>query len=511
MSELRTTRGNHTWAYAALGLAVLWSHWTLRVYAMDDAYIHIRIADHLAQNGRPYYHLDEPLKASSSSVWTLLEAGVFTLFGATPDAVAPLNALILGLTCVVWVAAVRGITGRRDFATDFGTTLIVVSACFVSSVGLMESPLAMLLLGAALWQYQKGRAFAFVLLGLAVFVRLEAAVYLLVLWLANLAERRVHPAKAAAAALLGAAPLLVYDLAFFGTVIPGTMAAKQQVYQLSLGDFLSVVANSLLIGKDGTPPRWLVITWTLGLVGGTAACLLRRDPVENRAPAQDRRLLIGLGAMGGIVLTGYAVKCVLVFPWYMPLFSLPLFIFLFAAARLTGRRAIMVLFGIAWIPTGVSLAQNCLAAATARTLYSESTTCARVRKYLELGAELRQSHPDARLMTSEIGGLGYAFGGRILDAGGLVSPEVLRYHPLAVPHQRPHGMTGAIPTQYIRDERPDLIVSLDAFLLDFFDSDLVGEYELRKEPIYLEEDRPFLFNRQLWGSTYMAVLTRKQP
>src|SRR5512141_2686626 len=65
---------------------------TLRSYLFDDAYIHARIANHLAQNGQPYYNLGEAVNASSSSVWVLLLALIFKLFGEQLWIISLLNA-----------------------------------------------------------------------------------------------------------------------------------------------------------------------------------------------------------------------------------------------------------------------------------------------------------------------------------------------------------------------------------------------------------------------------------
>src|SRR3954470_12948203 len=78
----------------ALLLAVLaFVHWRLYPFAFDDAYIHFRIARHLAQDGQPYYNVGDAVMASSSSVWTLVLAALFAS-GATAPTVALMNAFL---------------------------------------------------------------------------------------------------------------------------------------------------------------------------------------------------------------------------------------------------------------------------------------------------------------------------------------------------------------------------------------------------------------------------------
>jgi hypothetical protein len=71
--------------------------------------------------------------------------------------------------------------------------------------------------------------------------------------------------------------------------------------------------------------------------------------------------------------------------------------------------------------------------------------------------------PTARLMTSEIGGLGEGFRGEILDGFGLATPNAIRFHPMRVPEDRVSGDIGAIPLGFVREERPDVVVSYAVF------------------------------------------------
>src|SRR3954470_10255 len=79
--------------FAVLLAVLAFVHWRLYPFAFDDAYIHFRIARHLAHDGQPYYNLGDAVMASSSSAWTLLLAGLFAC-GATPIVVAMMNAFL---------------------------------------------------------------------------------------------------------------------------------------------------------------------------------------------------------------------------------------------------------------------------------------------------------------------------------------------------------------------------------------------------------------------------------
>jgi len=85
-------------------------------------------------------------------------------------------------------------------------------------------------------------------------------------------------------------------------------------------------------------------------------------------------------------------------------------------------------------------------------------------------------YPDAKLLTSEIGGLGYSFKGEIIDGMGLITPRALDYHPMSVPQQRQSGALGAIPAQMVENENPELIVSYPGFVQEFDSSVYREEY-----------------------------------
>jgi len=59
--------------------------------------------------------------------------------------------------------------------------------------------------------------------------------------------------------------------------------------------------------------------------------------------------------------------------------------------------------------------------------------------------------------------LGEGFEGEILDAVGLATPSAIKYHPMRVPDERSSGDLGEIPTGFVSEMRPDVIVSYDVF------------------------------------------------
>jgi hypothetical protein len=122
-----------------------------------------------------------------------------------------------------------------------------------------------------------------------------------------------------------------------------------------------------------------------------------------------------------------------------------------------------------------------------------------------VGKVLREAYPNADLMTSEIGGLGYAFTSSILDAVGLASVDALTYHPLSVPDERKNSIIGAIPPAYVVDVSPDIIVTYDTFAQALLRGEVLAQYTEVRVPAYMVEDRAFARSELLWESKYLRV------
>jgi hypothetical protein len=133
----------------------------------------------------------------------------------------------------------------------------------------------------------------------------------------------------------------------------------------------------------------------------------------------------------------------------------------------------------------------------------------RTSAYLAVGQALQRACPGGSLMSSEIGALGWVFHGRIIDGAGLVSPEVLPFHPLQVPAQRPSGNVGAVPARAIAVLRPDLVVGMELFLGDFLaqrqTQTLRGAYGLALRTPVLD---PALGRTRLWSSRWVQAFVR---
>jgi hypothetical protein len=287
------------------------------------------------------------------------------------------------------------------------------------------------------------------------------------------------------------------------------MSAKKIVYELSLPDVAQFLLQNLVAFA---PP--LARSW--GLVAGLAllallALIAIAGELRRRSPGDEHGEILYLLGVGGLLIAVvYILSKGLVFPWYVPLFAVPFTFALYtAAARSKMVAAYIVILLVIGLPHAFTLGRSAMSAAGNPSHYRYFAQNARVRKYLETGERLFKQFPNARLMSSEIGGLGYTFKGRIIDGVGLVSPGALKYHPLKVPEQRSYGFIGAIPVGFVEEMEPELIVSLDIFVEELLRSEVASRYNLIREPVYTDEDLRIAPSPVIWWSRHLNIMIRK--
>jgi len=177
-----TTALNHLPRLTTLLLAcfLLWIHIRLFPYAFDDAYIHFRVARNFLETGFPYFNAGEMVKVSTSSGWTLIVTlllGVARLVGVEdrfPLLISILNAIISVSGMLVFTTVMEYLleVKARPLANML-FQLPFLALIVPSSIGLMETPLALLVAGLGIYCLLRSKAIGFALLGLAVNIRLE--------------------------------------------------------------------------------------------------------------------------------------------------------------------------------------------------------------------------------------------------------------------------------------------------------------------------------------------------
>lgn len=484
-------------------------------FAFDDAYIHFRIAENFARHGAPYFNTAEAVMATSSPVWTC----VLALFALTsfslPTLTAFINAVFTGLGSLVWSALLEQIvTTKMSRATVWLMRLGYVGILLPSSVGLMETPLAMLLFGWGALLLLRSNPRAWSVIALAVFTRYELVIFAALAAVMHVTTTRKYTFRSALLFLLPAVVVGSFLLFFFASPIPHTITAKRVVYSLSRPQVLTQVFYNLIPKLDhpvfGLPMAWPIeklISSALALIGmtgmfvlaGIVCCTL---PFSAMLSDQRERWSVCIGATGALIGLAYVVQHVFLHEWYTPLFACPI---LFFACVVSRRNALAwtAAVTLSLLPLA-TIVEYSLAAMGQPSILRAAIPGARVQRYMEVGRLLYTLFPEARLMASEIGGLGISFQGTILDGVGLITPTALPYHPIP----GAESGIGGIPSGFIREMKPELIVSYPVFLRDTENTDATQDYVQLSIPAFSNRYRKLLGAKSLWGCETLRIYIR---
>lgn len=465
----------------------------LRHFASDDSYIHLRISRHLIESGHPYYNLGEPVMVTSSPVWTILLALSLMVFRSIPPAL-PLEALSVGAACALGFLLACFYEPEFKLNPPLRTLYLFLSPILIfllllpSSVQQMESPLAVALVLAGIYSFEQKKLWWPALFVLAAWTRYEYFLLLPLMLLAALRMQRFDWRGALLAAITFSSGLL-WLLRQFKTALPNTIKAKAAGYVLTYKESAAQIGVRRLAA--------------LCLVALLLAMASRRSARRLLLPT-----LLVLFSIGLIVL--YVAERTFIFAWYIPVALVPLTVGLVLSMLATDKgwgRFAAALSLIVLTPC-LTVGQELAAFATHRPqLAYRDAANARVEVYRLVGNVIDQKCPTARLVTSEIGGLGDGFPGEILDAFGLATPAAIRYHPMPVPQDRSSGGVGAIPPAFVSDVHPDVVVSYSFFteaLSRRFDRSIYEEHIY--EPLPATESKQ---NHSLKGASLYVLIAKE--
>jgi hypothetical protein len=490
---------------AALAGAVV----ALSAYPFDDAFIHLRLARNLAFHGVPYFNLGEPVMSGSSPLWMLWLAAAFGVLGRASIGVAVVTECLVVMALFFASEGFLAHGQRRSWAT-LVAAFVVTAVALPSAGGLVETPLAVTLLIGGLWAFRSDRfQLAGVLLGLAGATRFEMVLPAIgALALAPGWTKRFRLFAGAGPVWLAQA---IFLESFYGALAPHAMAAKAVVYQLRRSDLLDMGPQEF--GKQAGAILVLILCVA---TGAGMVRLLRAQPGTIDRP---QRALLLLGIFPLLLIAIYLLQVPLIFPWYWTLSLCPMALFTWSRLQaelpmpswkeMTPTTAVAMATTLAFGCAGLISAGAAFSGRLERSPWVLEN--ARTRTYLKIGTVLADRCPGVVVAAPEIGALGWTFGGKILDGDGLASPEVLPFHPLKVPAERPMGGLGSIPGRAVAALRPDVVVSMEVFSTDFARKATslreLSDYALWwKEPVFAT-DLPGL-PAVLWGSRWTLVFSR---
>jgi hypothetical protein len=461
----------------------------------DDAFIHARIAEQLLQTGSAGFNPGVLLKTDSATGYLLLLAAVSAL---TADAVLALR-LIQALTVTLFVVQsyrlCLALQGRLTW-THAALSLLSLPPLLWAAYGGMETSTAALCLLACATEAQHERpAHALFFASLAACLRIELSLFLLYYASARCLFGTVRPHV-----LLSCWPLLAclaFDFASYRSVIPQAALAKSLAYDLPLAE-----AGRLALSV-GFEHYVLLLGLLYGCVLASWLCL--RLSLRVSSPIAE-----GLILQTAFLIVAWTLSRSIMFPWYVATFASALgIVALFSTRALPGApgRARLLRVQRSSI-CALQLVLGVLsAAAVCRDLgflYDELPSGVRAERYRTLGAALFAYCPGCTLASSEIGGLGYAFRGKIFDGLGLADHAALRFHPLRVPAQRASYRVGAIPPAYVALRDPDFVVSMPIFSEAFRASPVSAHFT--RYDCALVPEQPA---RRLWGDALIQVFAKR--
>ena len=399
---------------------------------------------------------------TSSPIWTILLASTYHIFGDHAIVVPIMESNFTGLAVTLAGALALRLTQTKS-TSEMMLRMVVASAiswvCLLqTSVAQMETPLAIALLLFGIYLVSDEDASGQInhrvnaglaMIVLAAFTRLELGLFFLLATLFLLGNKKLKFKTMMYAGLAGIAGI-AWQWQQFGTLVTNTIRAKSKAF--GHVPFLYDL-NALGLSR-------LRSVICLVLLCITFSQVIKKRPLQNTPFASYILLLGGFGLCALYLLFG-----ALVFPWYVPLVTVPvtLGLILFIPDNF-GRKAwgvavVLLLFG-AWSNAryGRHLVMQALFGHRPEDGLIDAQE-ARVHEYLKIGSILNDTCPNGILLTSEIGGLGYSFHGRVLDGLGLVTPAAVAYHPLRFPEDSPTRNGAAIPPRYAWDVMADLIVT----------------------------------------------------
>lgn len=511
-------------------LIMLFIHLRLFEYGFDDAFIHFRIVENWFFSGTPYFNINDPIKASSSSGWII---SLYTILGITssinasirlPQIVAVLNSFMITIASFIFYTIILRICKlKTNGFTYLAFSLIYFSLVIRSSLGLMETPTTLVIIGLAFVLFIQRKKISITFFVISIFFRLELGLVFILIIAYSYLSKRFQPRDIIIYSFIGALPFALIDYINYGTLFPNTINAKSTVYEISFSEQIGILISSLGNSYKLFPffERFsivylfiLIFIPMVLLILFTYRTLRRRNNIIG-----EIGLIIYL--WGIIILFTYIISGVVIFSWYEPLFTVPLFLVIWLIMLNKQDKRYSFWNKAAFIPIlilqSLLLIQILIAALTNPAYSPGFAEGARTRQYIQVGGQLYEEYPQANLMSSEIGGLGYGFKGNIIDAGGLVSPEALEFHPLKVPEERSSGGLGGIPTGFVASKAPEIIVSYDIFIESLATSGLIEDYNIHQYPLFLEEDRknakvytPWGSRKQsLWGINHLYVFIHK--
>jgi hypothetical protein len=384
------------------------------------------------------------------------------------------------------------------------TSALVYAAILPSSLALMESAAALFFMTVVVLNVlNRSPAWA----GMAVLLPLIRPEYILMLPLLAVHRVRAQRWSYSAVEILLPASLICalggWYLSVFGITIPQSIIAKSVIYQISFQEFCTFLFRGL---TGSSIPLTITLIW---LITFLLLLLVNIWQVRTitRFQSPSFRVSLTILIFPFLLILLYAMRRVLLFPWYIPLISVPVIL---ALTPLWQRKwnFSSCLGAIGLLPIFVTGVLSSLITLLPEYSVFGASGC-RAATLRKIGVVLASIYPESTIVAPEIGGLGRGFSGDIVDAAGLASPKVVPHHPLRIPEQRAAGYLGSVPPALVGEIRPDFIVGLPTLLAAVAKSAEIAEYQRIEVPITYTTFSGIQHPINVWGNNYVIIFARK--
>ncbi|HLA69465.1 MAG TPA: hypothetical protein VJN65_07160 [Bacteroidota bacterium] len=390
-------------------------------YTPDDTYIYLKYAKSLAEGSGFSFNEGEPSSGITGPLWVFMIAAG-TAGGLDPYVVAKtLDLLFASLSIFLVYALAHGIVRDRILAFVAACMMAFDSWMLRWAGSGMETSLGVLLTLLVFWYvYRAEYVLASLVSGFLTLVRPEGAL-LFALVQVDYGFLKRDPAAIRRMALrsilvysLVLAPWVVYAASTFGTPLPNTLEAKS-ISSFSVGSVLFV---------GGSEAKILLSTQSAALM----ALILGLVAAFRRMNWKILRLeIFPLFWVLALLLFYLSANIQVVSRYLLP--ATPI-VCIFG---IWGVKKIQEFWKLSWRWTSGLIAAMFLFTAIQNAAVYGSTVVPHMRGFTEgmngclkpIAYWLREnSSPEARVLTPDIGLLGYVSGRRLFDTAGLVTPEM---------------------------------------------------------------------------------------
>lgn len=450
---------------------------------VDDAFITFRYSRNIVEGHGFVYNPGTRTLGTTTPLFTLLMAGVSWITGSDnyPWFALVANTAADALSAVLLALLVRRVAGRAAPGVIVGALWAINPVSVTFAVGGMETSVAILWMVAAAYAYVAGRdGWMALFAALGVLTRVDSLLWvgpllahqLVTAWRAGAGRGWARlPWRSWAVFAAALAPWHLFSVAYFGTLLSRSLAAKRVAYVVddlqALVRLLQQIATPFSDHQTlGVPGIAIGIMLYPALAAAGTLYAVKRQP----------RLLPFL-LYPWLYVAVFSAMNPLIFRWYLAPLLPPYFVAIvlgvWALAGAVAEAARRPRLGLAASATlgalfvALSLNAWVLHPDHGRDRPAPKMAWHKIElNYRRMAETLRNDFgvSEATVVAAgDIGVVGYYSRAHILDTVGLITPEMAAYYPVDE-SLLAEGANYAVPPAIIMDYQPDYIVLMESFV-----------------------------------------------